>query len=162
MPVTVISGVVTNVSRGTDHSYAATSQHGPVAIQNQLINFRIDNKPILFRTRTLASMNDGDTVAAAGSVKNGTLEAIAIRNLSTGASYHPPTVVAMVLAAVLILIGIPLIAVLGLGLLFVGYGGFVLYKAIRVRKAAAMLCTITPAGAPPAVPAPTPSPAAGA
>lgn len=78
-------------------------------------------------------------MAVAGSEKNGTFEAVAMRNLTTGALYAPPTMAALVLAAVLILFGIPLIAFLGMGLLFVGYGGVVIYKALQVRTAVSML-----------------------
>ena len=137
MAVSVISGTATHVSLGSDFTYAASAQYGPVPIKNQLVSLRIDNKPVLFRTRTLPSISDGDFVAMAGTVKNGTLEAVAMRNLTTGAAYHAPTVMVIILSAVLIILGIPLIAFLGFGLLFVGCGIFVLMKAFRVRKAVA-------------------------
>jgi hypothetical protein len=139
MNLKVISGIVSNVSLGSDFSYAATAQHGPVAIKNQLVSMRLDNKPVLFRTRTLPSISDGDQVAASGPEKNGTLEALAVRNITTSSIYHAPTKSAIILAGLLIIIGIPLIAVLGIGLLFVAFGGWVLWKAFRVRKAVALL-----------------------
>jgi hypothetical protein len=139
MGVTVLSGTAANIVLGSDYSYAATAQHGPVAIKEQLVSMRLGQKPVLFRTRTLPSITEGDFIAAAGTEKNGTFQAVAVRNLTTGALYAPPTVMAMVLAALLILIGIPLIAFLGLGLFFVGYGVAVLVKAFQVRGAVALL-----------------------
>jgi hypothetical protein len=139
MPLTIVSGRSSNVTLGSDFTYAATANQGAVPIKNQLVSLRLDNKPVFFRTRTLPSIGDGDFVAAAGSMSNGTLQALALRNMTTGAAYHPPTVMPMVLAVLLVLIGVPLIAFLGLGLLFIGFGGFVFYRCLRVRKAASLL-----------------------
>ena len=137
--LTVLSGRATNVTLGSDYSYMATAQHGPVAIKNQLVSMRLDSKPVLFRTRTLPSISDGDQVAAAGNMKNGTLEAVALRNLTTGSSYHPPTTIVMVGAGALILLGIPLIAFIGFGFLFIGIGVWMLMKIFDIRKAVAQL-----------------------
>jgi hypothetical protein len=142
MDMKVVTGSVSNVSLGSDYSYAATAQHGPVAIKNQLVSMRIDNKPVLFRTRTLPSISDGDRVSAAGPEKNGTVQALAVKNLTTQSSYFAPTKTAMMLAGLLIVIGIPLVAFLGIGLLFIGFGGWVLWKAMQVRRAVAMLDSI--------------------
>lgn len=139
MAVIILTGRASSVALGSDYSYAATANHGPVAIKNQLVSMRLDNKPVLFRTRTLPSISEGDYVAAAGGEKAGTLEALAVRNLTTGAFYAPGTVVPMVLSIILILLGIPLIAFLGFGLLFVGGGVWVLVRVLKVRRAITML-----------------------
>ena len=139
MSVIVLSGVASNVTLGSDYSYMATAQHGPVAIKNQIVSMRLDSKPVLFRTRTLPSISDGDNVAAAGTMKNGTLEAVALRNLTTGSAYHPATTMVIVGAGILILLGIPLIAFIGFGFLFIGAGAWVMMKALNVRKAVAQL-----------------------
>ncbi len=139
MSIIVLSGVASNVTLGSDYSYMATAQHGPVAIKNQIVSMRLDNKPVLFRTRTLPSIGDGDQVAAAGTMKNGTLEAVALRNLTSGASYHPGTTAVMIGAGLLIVLGIPLIAFIGFGLIFIGVGVWAMMKAINVRKAVAQL-----------------------
>ena len=142
MAVTVISGSASNVVFGSDVSYAATA-NGPVAMQNQLISLRIDNKPVSFRTRQgVPSISEGDKVAAAGSMKNGTLEATALRNLSTGASYQPATLWVMVLAGLLILLGVPMISFLGIGLIFIGFGVFFILKAWSVRQAIQALAAL--------------------
>lgn len=138
MAITALAGTASHVSQGSDYSYAA-SNNGPVAIKNQLVGFRLDNKPVMFRTRTLPSITEGDKIVVGGSEKNGTFEALALRNLTTGAIYQPPTIFPMILAGVLILIGIPLIALLGIGLIFVGFGGVVLFKAFKYRSAGALI-----------------------
>jgi hypothetical protein len=138
MALTLLSGRASNVSLGSDYSYAATAQHGPVAIKNQLVSMRLDGKPVMFRTRTLPSITDGDQVAAAGTEKNGTLEALAVRNITTSASYHPPTTMVMALSAVLIVMGIATLWIF-VGFFFVGFGALVLYRAMRIRKAVALL-----------------------
>lgn len=140
MNLQVVSGMVTDVSRGSDNSYAAGQPfQNPVAIKNQLVSMRLDKKPVLFRTRTFPSISDGDRVAAAGAEKNGTLEALALRNLTTNSVYYPPTTMAFILSGVLIVVGIPLIAAFGLGLICIGIGGWVIWKALRVRKAVELL-----------------------
>lgn len=148
MSLTVVTGRATNVTLGSDYSYAATAQHGPVAIKNQIVSMRLDNKPVLFRSRTLPSISDGDQVSAAGSEKNGTLEAIAVRNLTTGSIYHPPTTMVMVGAGLLILLGIPLIAFIGFGFLFIGFGVWVLMKAFKIRNAVTLLSGQSASGSP--------------
>ncbi len=142
MTATVISGAASAVVLGSDISYAA-SANGPVALQNQLVTLRIDNKPVSFRTRQgVPSIADGDKVAAAGAMKNGTLEATALRNLSTGASYHPGTLWVIALSAVLILLGIPMISFLGIGLFFIGFGAWMIWKAWNVRQAIQALAVL--------------------
>ncbi|MGH7682669.1 MAG: hypothetical protein ACRENN_11875 [Candidatus Eiseniibacteriota bacterium] len=139
MALTMISGNATNVNFGSDFTYAATSNHGPVPIKNQIVSLRVDQKPIHFRTRSLPSISDGDTIAAAGTMKNGTLEAVALRNLTSGAFYHPPTTMVMVGSIALIVLGIPLIAFLGFGLFFIGVGAWMLTKVFNIRNAVTML-----------------------
>lgn len=137
MPLTIITGTASNVALGSDYSYAA-SQQGPVAIKNQLVSMRLNGKPVMFRTRSLPSISEGDQVSAAGTEKNGTLEALVLRNVTTGAIYAPPTISAIILAAILIIVGIPLCFIF-IGVFFVGFGAWVLFRAFRIRKAVSML-----------------------
>lgn len=149
MALTVLSGMATKVTLGSDFSYAATANHGPVAIKNQLVSMRIDGKPVMFRTRTLPSISDGDVVAASGPDKGGELEALALRNMTTGVIYAPATVMPIILSILLIVLGVPLIAFIGFGLIFIGFGVFVLLRVLRVRKATAMLQALPAAVAAP-------------
>jgi hypothetical protein len=67
------------------------------------------------------------------------LQGLALRNHTTGAIYHAPYVMPAILAVLLILIGIPLIAFLGIGLFFAGFGAFILWKVWNVHKAVQLL-----------------------
>jgi hypothetical protein len=100
---------------------------------------RIDGKPVFFRSRAMPSLSDGDRVAVAGVNKAGTLQGLALRNLTTGAVYCPSTLLPLIGSVIVIVIGIPLIPFLGIGLFFVVMGGLILWRCLKVRKAAAML-----------------------
>ena len=139
MPLSVLCGTATKVAQGSETTYAASAQYGPIAQHNTVITLRIDNRVVHFRTRTMPSISEGDQVAVAGSDSGGTLYALALRNLTTGAVYCPSTTLPMVGSVIVILIGIPLIALLGIGLFFVGMGGWLLWRCIRIRKAAALI-----------------------
>ncbi len=139
MPLSLLSGTATKVAQGSETTYAASAQYGPIAQHNTVITLRIDNRVVHFRTRTMPSITEGDQVAAAGSDKGGTLYALALRNLTTGAFYCPSTTLPMVGAIAVIICGIPLIALLGIGLFFVGMGSWLLWRCLKIRKAAAML-----------------------
>ena len=146
MAMKIVFGRASNLRQGSDYSYAASAQHGPIPIKNQLISLRLGNAPVLFRTRTLPSIGEGDEVAAIGSDQNGTLQAVALRNVTTGAIYYPSDLMmTFVLSAALIVLGVPLIAFLGFGLLFIGFGAWVLRKALSVRSAVAQLKAWNPA-----------------
>ncbi len=142
MGATVITGTATDIVLGSDITYAATN-NGPVAMQNQLVTLRIDGKPVSFRTRqSVPSISEGDKVGGAGKLKNGTLEAVALRNFTTGASYHPATLWVMVMAAILVVIGFPLIPILFIGLFFIGFGVWFFWKAWNVRQAIQALAAL--------------------
>lgn len=132
---TVVRGRATDIEKGSDFSYAATT-NGPMAIKDQIATFRIDNKPVVFRTRTFPSIKEGDEVVAAGSIKNGTLHAIALRNASTGASYSPPLTMAIVLGSLLALLGLMSLGI-GLGYIILPIAAFVFFRIYTVSQAAA-------------------------
>ena len=52
----VVTGPASTVARGTDYSYAASAQHGPIPIQDQTLAFRINNRSVYYRTRALVSI----------------------------------------------------------------------------------------------------------
>ena len=132
---TVVRGLATDIEKGSDFTYASTA-NGPMAIKDQIAAFRIDNKPVVFRTRTFPSIKEGDEVVAAGTMKNGTLHAVAMRNASTGAHYSPPLAMAIVLASTLALIGLMSLGI-GLGYIVLPIAAFVFYRIYTVSQAAA-------------------------
>ncbi len=135
MPLTVLSGAATHVAQGSETTYAASGQYGPIAQHNTVITLRIDGRVVHFRTRTMPSISEGDQVAVAGADKGGTLYALALRNLTTGAVYCPATTLPLIGSVIVIIVGIPLIALLGLGLFFCGMGGWLLWRCLQIRKA---------------------------
>jgi|JI10StandDraft_1071094.scaffolds.fasta_scaffold57299_6 hypothetical protein len=136
---TVVRGRATDIEKGSDFSYAATT-NGPMAIKDQIAAFRVDNKPVVFRTRTFPSIKEGDEVVAAGSIKNGTLHAIALRNASTGANYSPPLTMAIVLASLLAVLGLMSLGI-GLGYIILPIAAFVFFRIYTVSQAAAAVKT---------------------
>ncbi|KAK0339821.1 hypothetical protein LTR94_033040, partial [Friedmanniomyces endolithicus] len=91
--------------------------HGAGHIVNQIAVFRVDGKSVAFKSRSLISIKDGDVVAAAGALKNGTLEALAVRNITTGAVYAHNLIMPAVLTGLLGLISLMTVGI------FVGYLG---------------------------------------
>jgi hypothetical protein len=142
MGLIVRTGTATNVSLGTDVTYAASAQYGPIAQHNHAVTLRLDSKPVFFRTRQMPSISEGDQVVVAGFDKNGTLQALALRNLTTGAIYCPATTLPIAGSIFVIVLGIPLIPVLGIGLFFSILGTWILVRSLKTRKAGAMVAGV--------------------
>lgn len=131
----IISGTATTLTQGTDYNYTTGANNTVVAIQNQLFSFRIDNKPILFRTRTFPSITEGDRLAVIGHDKNGTFQASALKNLTTGAGHYMPTTGPLALGSVAIIMGLLIsTGMFLLGLPLLALGGWVIYKAWGLKK----------------------------
>ena len=80
---TTLRGIASHLGRGSDNTVIARG-NGAAHIVNQIASFRIDGKPVQFKSRTLVSISDGDEVIAAGPMKNGTLEALAVETIRRG------------------------------------------------------------------------------
>ncbi|HOY77479.1 MAG TPA: hypothetical protein PLN33_06710 [Hyphomonadaceae bacterium] len=135
---TVVRGKASGVEKSVD---ATPLQNGAVIV-NQLAGFRVDNRVVVYRGRDFPSLREGDEVVAAGDLKNGTLDAIALRNMTTGASYGPPLVAPMILTGVLALIGLMAIGLpLGLGYIILAAAAFVGFRIYKVSQAKAAVKT---------------------
>ncbi len=146
--LTACSGRATNINFGSDIAYEGGGQYGAIATKIQVLSMRVDGKPVLFKSKTLPSVSEGDQVAAAGADKNGTLEALALRNLTSGGFYYPPAgPMAIAIGVVAIVVGIPLIAACGIGLVSIGGGAFLIYRIYRHRAAIALVELQSAAGA---------------
>ncbi len=131
---TVVRGKASGVEKGID---TTPVQNGAVIV-NQLSGFRVDNRPVVYRGRDFPSIRDGDEIVAAGDMNNGTLQAIALRNVSTGATYGPPLMAPIILTAVLALIGLMGIGLpLGLGYIILAIAAFVGFRLMKVSAAKA-------------------------
>lgn len=129
---TVVRGKASGVEKGID---ATPIQNGAVVI-NQLSGFRVDNKPVVYRGRDFPSIHEGDEIVAAGDMTNGTLQAIALRNASTGATYGPPLIAPIALTAVLGLVGLMSISLpLGLGYIILAIAAFIGFRIMKVSAA---------------------------
>jgi hypothetical protein len=138
MALQSLSGIVTNINLGSQRAYAPTAQYGPVAVQQHLANFRLNNRPVRFKVTDSASISDGDQVVVAGDVKQGTLEALALRNLTTGAIHHNPYTFPLYGGLFALVFSIPLIFVF-VGLLMAPIAGWVVWRALQIKNAVAMV-----------------------
>ena len=136
MSLQVLTGVVSHTNQGSSFGHTVSPIGDQVLTHKlQLFSFRIDGKPVIYRTAAFLSISDGDRVAVAGTMKNGMLEVAAFRNLSTGASYAPPTGGLTYVGWFMIVIGIPAIILMGLGFALIGFGIWMLSRVGNVKKA---------------------------
>lgn len=128
--VTVVRGKASGVEKGMD----TTPTRNGAVITNQLSGFRVDNKAVVYRGRDFPSIHEGDEVVAAGEMKNGTLQAMAVRNATTGATYGPPLIYPIILTSALALIGLMSISI-GLGYVVLAVAAFVGFRIMKVSAA---------------------------
>lgn len=129
---TVVRGKASGVEKGID----TTPLRNGAVVVNQLAGLRLDNTPVVYRGRDFPSIRDGDEIVAAGDMKNGTLDAIALRNVSTGATYGPPLAAPMALTGVMGLIGLMAIGLpLGLGYIILAIAAFIGFRIYQVSAA---------------------------
>ena len=131
---TTLRGIASHLGRGSDNTVIARG-NGAAHIVNQIASFRIDGKPVQFKSRTLVSISDGDEVIAAGPMKNGTLEALAVRNISTGAVYGHDLVFPAILTVALALLGLMSLS-MGIGYIILAIAAWVAWRLWIVRTAA--------------------------
>jgi len=131
----VLRGQADDVEKGSDLSHRGSGENMR-AVVNQIASFRINGQPVMFRSKQMVSIKPGDEVVAAGRTKNGTLEALALRNVSTGAVYAPSLTLAYALTGLLTLIGLfTLGGPVPLGFVILPVSGYVWYKNWLAKKA---------------------------
>jgi hypothetical protein len=140
MGIIVASGKVTNLTESTHTSgrigqNAVTGTVQGKTSSKQLYSFRIDSRPIAFESKNPISISDGDLVTCAGPQSGGVIQAMKLRNDSTGIVYgHSPVLV--LLGMIGVFIGATMLtatgvgAILGIPLLFVAAWGF--YKTFQL------------------------------
>ena len=135
----ILQGKIANVAGGSE-TYGSFREGTGTIHHNNLWTFRINNKPVSFKTKENLSFSDGDNLTAVGGEKNGTLHIICLRNDTTGQTYDPPVKLLKIGGWAIILISIPMIFVLiGIfliipGILFVREAGWAT-KAMNVLRA---------------------------
>jgi hypothetical protein len=138
MPLESLSGIATNVNLGSQLAYAPTAQYGPVGVQLHLANFRLNNRPVRFKVTDSASISEGDKVVVAGTSKQGTLEALALRNLTTGAIHHNPYKFPLYGGIFALVLSIPMLFVL-IGFLLAPIAGWVIWRGLQIKNAVEMV-----------------------
>ncbi len=87
----IIQGSISNISQETNITGATTTGNRFVSNTNvksvQDIHFRVDNKPVHVKLDQAVNINNGEQVAVAGHLKNGTFKGFAIKNLDTNITY---------------------------------------------------------------------------
>ena len=138
MPMSTLSGTATNVMLGSQMGYVPTAQYGPMAVQQHLVQFRINNRPARIKINDSASISEGDQVVIAGNEKQGTLEGLALRNLTTGAIHHNPYQGPLIAGIVVGVISIPLCFLL-IGIPMLAISGWLVWRAKQVQTAVRMV-----------------------
>ena len=138
MPLQSLSGTATHVTLGSHVGYAPTAQYGPVAVKLQLVTFRLNGRPVRIKIHESASITEGDQLMAAGDEKQGTLEALAVKNLTTGAIHHNPYKLPLYGGIAALVVSIPLIFAL-VGLLLAPIAGWVAWRGLRIKNAVDMV-----------------------
>jgi hypothetical protein len=144
MPLQSLSGTATNVTLGSHLGYAPSGQYGPVAVKLQLVTFRLNGRPVRIKIHESASITEGDHLIAAGNEKQGTLEALAVKNLTTGAVHHNPYQFPLYGGIAVLVLSIPMIFVL-VGLLLAPIAAWVVWRALQIKNAVTMVSS-TPMG----------------
>ncbi|HEP8341118.1 TPA: hypothetical protein ACKRZL_001024 [Pseudomonas aeruginosa] len=104
--------------------------------------FRVNGSPVSFTHEGGMNIADGDEVVVIGKVKKGQLEAYALKNLETKASYDQYSPFHLVLAWIGIFISAGLIAVL-IGILFTPYTIYILLGTLKRKYAAEQVSAYT-------------------
>jgi hypothetical protein len=137
MPLQIVSGTATNVNLGSQLAYAPTAKYGPVAVQQHLVNFRLNGRPVRIKVTDSASISEGDRLVAAGKEKQGTLEALAVKNVTTGAIHHNPYQMPLIGGIVALVISIPLMFML-IGIPLAAIAAWVIYRSLQIKNAVRM------------------------
>ncbi len=138
MPLSTLSGTATNVTLGSQMGYVPTAQYGPMAVQQHLVQFRINNRPVRIKITDSASISEGDQVVVAGNEKQGTLEGLALRNTTTGAIHHNPYQFPLIGGIVAGVISLPLCFLL-IGIPLLAISVWVVWRANQVKTAVRMV-----------------------
>lgn len=124
--IEILEGVVSHASRGASvYGDISTSgitgkTSGSISSAN-VYSFRVNGRPVEFKTQDALSMADGDTVSVAGVVKNGHLHCYALRNLNTQAEHNNYHSMTEFFGYAAIMFGIlTLIIVVGFVMIFLG------------------------------------------
>lgn len=136
-----LSGTVSKLQFSSEVSGHVSGSYGRVQGRTQtrqVTTFRVDGKPAQIKLPGQPSISEGDVVLLAGKVKNGTFHARAMRNETSGALDHPPTLGNFIGGGAALLLGLPLSLIL-IGLPFVVVGAWAIWDGLQTNKAAGLV-----------------------
>jgi hypothetical protein len=135
MALSKISGTVSNFREETNVTSAQTSNLGHTQYRTEkLINFRVGNRPVSMKLPKGIELTDGDEATVVGKDTGGGMKAVLVRNDTTGIVYGLSTVVVMVWAVLLTLVGLATLAVF-IGFIITPLGLYLLYKGYQLMQA---------------------------
>lgn len=136
MTMNVLHGQISHVSSGFETF--GRSDKGTGANFTNTWTFRIDNKPVSFKTKQNLSFSDGDYVTVVGADKNGTFHVTCLRNDTTGTVFEPTITLAYIIGGGMILLGLLTLAVF-IGFIFIGLGAFFIWAGYKGSQAVTIL-----------------------
>ncbi|WP_443971441.1 hypothetical protein [Sphingobium sp. CR28] len=137
MSLTTMTGVVSGI-RHAPVTEGVIGKSGGSVRTGQALAFRVDDRSVQIKLPNMPDVQDGETVTLAGRIKNGTFQALALRNDRTRAIYSTPAMPGYIMGGLMTAVGFPLLFIL-VGVFFIGFGGFTLWQAHNYAQAAKLL-----------------------
>ena len=139
MALTKISGPVGNFREETEVKSAQTSNLGHTQYRTEkVINFRVNNRPVTMKNSKGIELADGDDVTVVGSDSGGGINAVLLRNDTTGIIYGMSTWYVMTWAIVTTIAGLATLGVF-VGFILTPLGLYLLYKGYQLIQANKMM-----------------------
>lgn len=132
----VLQGKISNISSGIELFGRADRGNG--ISQTNTWTFRIDKKPVSFKTKQNLNFSEGDFITAVGGENNGTFNVTALRNDTTGQIFEPTVGVAKFLGWGLVILGIITIFIF-VGFVLIPLGVFFIWASRGGAKAVEIL-----------------------
>ncbi|MBN8829508.1 MAG: hypothetical protein J0G94_02500 [Sphingomonadales bacterium] len=137
MSLTTMTGVVSGI-RHAPVTEGHIGKNGGSVRTGHALAFRVDHRSVQIKLPNMPDVQDGETVTLAGRVKNGTFQALALRNDRTRAIYATPAMPGYVMGCLMTAAGFPLLFIL-VGVFFIGFGGYTLWQAHNYAQATKLL-----------------------
>lgn len=137
MSLTTMTGVVSGI-RHAPVTEGHIGKNGGSVRTGHALAFRVDDRSVQIKLPVMPDVQDGETVTLAGQLKNGTFQALALRNDRTRAIYATPAMPGYIMGGLMTAVGFPLLFIL-VGVFFIGFGGYTLWQAHNYAQAAKLL-----------------------
>ncbi len=135
MSLITLQGTISNIFYGNEIRGSATTDN--------TWTFRVNNKPVFYRTKNNLNFSNNDKITAVGTDKKGTFNILCLRNETTGAVSETPAGNFFIYGGFLIIVGLPLSLVM-IGLIPLGMGCYCIYMGRQSVKAAKILHSTPP------------------